>query len=108
MDNKNNNIQYFLRHTINLFVKIMKEINFLGWSGILATAIGIISFIPILYQIAITKNTNNFTKTSLLMALVSNILWIVYGVSGKLFTPTLSGVLYFMIYSFILIYKLFY
>lgn len=87
-------------------VKIMKEIHFLGWSGIMATMIGIISFMPILYNIILTKNTENFTVTNLFLALLSNMLWIVYGVYNKLYTPTVSGVLYMMIYGFIMIYKL--
>lgn len=103
----NMNLQLIMKHFINLFIKIVKEINFLGWSGLLATFIGIISFLPIIYKIIITKKTDNFTISSLLLALTSNILWVVYGSGEKLFIPFLSGLLYFVIYSIILFYKLF-
>ena len=95
---------------INLFlkesIKILKQINFLGWSGLLATIIGIISFMPILYHIILTDETGNFTITNLILALISNTLWIIYGITNGLYTPTISGVLYLMIYGFIMIYKL--
>ena len=95
---------------INKFIKesfkILKEINFLGWSGMLATIIGIMSFMPILYEIILTKKTTNFTITNIILALISNMLWITYGITNKLYTPTISGVLYLIIYGFIMIYKI--
>ena len=74
--------------------------------GYAATFLGIISFIPILYKIFVTKNTSNFTYKNLALALVSNVLWFYYGVKSDALAPLVSGVLYFFVYSFILYYKL--
>jgi len=101
-------IEQTTKRFFNVFIKAIEEISFLGWSGFLATLIGIVSFLPIIYKIIKTKNTVNFTITNLILALLSNVLWIVYGVGDSLFMPTLSGVLYFIIYSIILFYKLFF
>jgi len=101
-------LQNIVKKVVNILMKILKEINFLGWSGLLATLIGIISFLPIIYKIIVTKKTDNFTISSLTLALISNVLWIIYGTSNKLFTPFLSGILYFIIYAIILLYKVFF
>lgn len=92
---------------ISKIINVIKEIQFLGWAGILATIIGIISFLPIIYRIMITHDTSNFTYTNLGLALISNVLWIVFGINKKVMTSILSGVLYLFIYGIILGYKLF-
>ena len=74
--------------------------------GYAATFIGIISFFPILYKITQTKNTDNFTYNNLLLALLSNILWMVYGAKKSAMAPLVSGILYLMVYGFIMIYKM--
>jgi|AntAceMinimDraft_6_1070360.scaffolds.fasta_scaffold26866_3 uncharacterized protein with PQ loop repeat len=101
-------LQKIVKKFVNILMKILKEINFLGWSGLLATLIGIISFLPIIYKIIVTKKTDNFTISSLTLALISNVLWIIYGAGDRLFTPFLSGLLYFIIYAIILFYKVFF
>ena len=76
--------------------------------GYAATLLGIISFIPILYNIFVTRNTSNFTYKNLALALVSNLLWFYYGLNSSSYAPLVSGVLYFLVYSFILYYKVFF
>ena len=76
--------------------------------GYAATFLGIISFIPILYNIFVTKNTSNFTYNNLALALVSNFLWFYYGYHSSSYAPLISGILYFILYSFILYYKVFF
>ena len=44
--------------------------------GKLAVITGIISYIPLMYEVWKTKDTRNFTNSSLLIAIFSNIMWI--------------------------------
>jgi len=76
--------------------------------GILATIIGIISFIPVVYVVYKTKKTNNFPYSTLLLALLSNLLWVIYGIYAPASANILAGSLYFIIYTFILYIKLLY
>lgn len=76
--------------------------------GYAATLLGIVSFIPILYNIFVTRNTSNFTYKNLALALVSNLLWFYYGVDSSSYAPLISGVMYFLVYSIILYYKVFF
>jgi len=80
-------------------------------AGFLATIIGIISFVPVLYVVYKTKKTVNFPYRTLILALISNLLWIYYSVAKypKIdFQVAFMGVLYFFIYLFILHTKVFY
>ena len=76
--------------------------------GTMAIVLGIVSFIPILYKIWCTKDTRNFTKLNLILALISNILWVYYGYMRKTGATIWSGVLYFCIYAYIMIFKILY
>ena len=76
--------------------------------GILATIIGIISFIPVILIIYKTKKTNNFPYYSIFLQIISNILWLIYGIYKKAYANMISGILYFLIYFFILYIKLLY
>ena len=82
----------------------------IGLTGFAATIIGIISFLPVLYIVYRTKKTENFPFKALLLALISNVLWIYYAIAkGPVIDIELafSGLLYFFIYSFILYTKIF-
>ena len=83
--------------------KIDKEIY-----GKLAIATGIISFIPIMYQIWKTKDTRNFTHKNLLLAIFSNIMWIIYGIKSDTSATKWSGLLYMSIYCYIMFFKISY
>tara|TARA_Y100000591_G_C21665694_1_gene610172 strand:+ start:76 stop:363 length:288 start_codon:yes stop_codon:yes gene_type:complete len=73
--------------------------------GIIATVIGIISFIPVVLGVYRTKKTNNFPYQMLILALISNLLWIIYGVVISADSTIIMGALYFGIYTFILFVK---
>lgn len=80
-------------------------------SGLVATMIGIISFIPVIYIVYKTKITKNFPYKTLILALISNVLWILYATAkDKTIDKQLMfmGVLYFLIYFFILYTKILY
>ena len=82
----------------------------IGLAGLAATIIGIISFLPVIYIVYRTKKTDNFPFKALLLALISNTLWIYYAIAkGPVIDIeiALSGALYFFIYSFILYTKIF-
>ena len=76
--------------------------------GMLATIIGILSFIPVISVIYKSKKTNNFPYYSIFLAIISNILWFIYGIYKQTYANILSGTLYFLIYFFILYIKLLY
>lgn len=69
--------------------------------GDLAIITGIISFVPILFKMTKTKNTSNFTWGNLYLAIFSNIMWVLYGLSSNSITNIVSGILYFIIYFYI-------
>jgi uncharacterized protein with PQ loop repeat len=75
--------------------------------GIIATLVGIISFIPVALFVHKTKKTHNFPYNTLYLAILSNILWIIYGIfAHDSQAPLLSGSLYFLVYAFILYTKM--
>ena len=76
--------------------------------GSMAIVLGIVSFLPILYKIWKTKDTRNFTTTNLILALISNTLWIYYGTMKNASVNIWSGSLYFSIYIYIMIFKILY
>jgi len=75
--------------------------------GILATMVGIISFLPVIMIVHYTKKTHNFPYNTLYLALVSNILWVVYGIFKDATATILMGLLYFTIYAYIFYTKFF-
>lgn len=74
--------------------------------GIMATLIGIISYLPVLYHVYNTKHTEDFPIITLYIALLSNILWMVYGLIKGAYASFISGILYFMIYAYIFYVKI--
>ena len=94
----------FLHKTIGI-IEADKPAHF---AGLAATIVGIISFLPVIYVVYKTKTTKNFPIKTLLLALISNLLWIYYGAAkNKVMDKQLilMGTLYFFIYSFILYTK---
>lgn len=92
-----NNLEREMIHNLQYGeIKINKHV-----VGIIAVLTGIISFIPILMKMNTTHNANNFTWLNLGLALFSNITWLLYGYLTKSFTNMISGILYFIIYSYI-------
>lgn len=74
--------------------------------GIAATIIGISSAIPIVINIHKTGKAQDFTILNLGLALISNLLWIIYGFIGNSFSTKLMGSLFFSMYGYILSVKL--
>lgn len=96
---------YMTSSTYNLSLLDNTLKNYIGVVGFLGTIVGVISFLPVLYVVYKTKKTNNFPYKALLLALVSNLLWIFYAFKKgpKVDTQVaFMGILYFLIYSFIL------
>ncbi len=73
--------------------------------GDLAIITGIVSFLPVIFNMWHTKDTSNFTWLNLLLAFTSNIMWILYGLITGSNTNIISGSLYFLIYFYISIIK---
>lgn len=77
-------------------------------AGIMATLIGIVSFLPVLFVVYKTKNTDNFPYQTLILAILSNLLWIIYAINTKPHMDkqiAFMGFLYLCIYLFILYTK---
>lgn len=88
-------------HTSNL--------NLTHSTGVLATLTGVISFLPVLYLIYQTKNTANFPYQTLVLAILSNLLWIFYAIYKSHHVDTqiaFMGCLYLCAYLYILYTKL--
>lgn len=90
-------------------IKVIKDISLdKHLIGKIAIFTGIVSFIPIMYEMWKTKNTANFTWVNLFLALFSNLMWLHYGLIADTPANLWSGVLYFGIYLYILIFKIIY
>ena len=76
--------------------------------GIIATLIGLISFLPVVRVVYKSRKTNNFPYSTLYLAIISNILWIIYGLNEPALSSAFSGVVYSLIYSYILYIKFLY
>jgi uncharacterized protein with PQ loop repeat len=76
--------------------------------GQLAIFTGIISFFPIMHKMWITKNHSNFTWGNLCLALFSNAMWFYYGILSSSNINIFSGILFFLIYSYISMFKILY
>jgi uncharacterized protein with PQ loop repeat len=71
----------------------------------LAIILGLISFLPLIYRIYDTKDTDNFPINTLLLLILSNLLWIIYGIIEKDKSICGMGLIYFFIYIYILFVK---
>lgn len=105
--NKSKTIEGFSLINENLDQKIMGKLHYgelrlnKNIIGMIAVLSGIISFIPILMKMSVTHNASNFTWLNLILALFSNVTWLFYGYLTKSSSNIISGILYFIIYSFI-------
>jgi uncharacterized protein with PQ loop repeat len=78
---------------------------YIFYLGIAATIIGITGFIPLVEHVNSTKKTANFPYITLYIAILSNLLWILYGILNDASATIVMGALYFAIYAFILYIK---
>jgi len=84
------------------------EIKILKGAGIVATLVGIISIIPIAIKVWKTKDATTFPHFALILAVVSNILWVSFGLYTGVKASLLSGALYLAFYLFIYSIKIIY
>jgi uncharacterized protein with PQ loop repeat len=75
--------------------------------GYLATIFGVFSFLPVIIIVYNTKKTNNFPYKTLILALISNFLFMISGIFKKDFILIFMGIVYLIIYSFITFIKIF-
>lgn len=73
--------------------------------GYFATIFGIFSFLPVVINIYKTKKTNNFPYKTLILALISNGLFLLSGILKKDFVLIFMGIVFLSIYSFIFFTK---
>lgn len=105
--NKSKTIEGFSLINENLEQEIMSDLRYGELRlnkhviGMIAVLSGIISFIPILMKMSVTHNASNFTWINLFLALFSNVTWLFYGYLTNSSSNIISGILYFIIYSFI-------
>ena len=86
----------------------IKNNNIIKNLGLLASFLGLLRFIPMVYQIYKTKRTNNFTPTMLLLALTSTIFWLVFGFYEDTLPLIISSVIALFVYTYIVYMKLSY
>jgi uncharacterized protein with PQ loop repeat len=79
---------------------------FLEMLGVLATFIGLFSFMPVMNHIRKTKKAEDFPFMALFFALVSNLIWIYYGHIKGTKATIFMGLCYVFIYGFILSVKI--
>ena len=82
------------------------EKRILKGAGIIATLVGIISIIPIALKVWKTKKTDAFPVFALTLAIISNTLWVAFGLYTGVKASLLSGALYLSFYLFILAIKM--
>ena len=82
------------------------EKTLLKGTGIIATLVGIISIIPIAMEVWKTKKTVAFPYFALGLAILSNSLWVAFGLYTGVKASLLSGFLYLAFYLFIFIIKI--
>ena len=68
---------------------------------LLASILGLMRFIPIVYEIYKTKKTNNFTPTMLSLALTSTIFWLIFGIYKNTIPIILSSMFALFVYTYI-------
>ena len=86
----------------------IKNNNIIKNLGLLASFLGLLRFIPMVYQIYKTKRTNNFTPTMILLALTSTIFWLVFGFYENILPVIISSVIALFVYLYIVFMKLSY
>ncbi len=86
--------------------KGIQNIDFIKSLGLLATFLGLLRFIPIVYEIYKTKQTNNFTPSMLFLALSSTVSWLIFGYYENTLPVIISSLIAFCVYIYIVYVKL--
>ena len=74
--------------------------------GYIAVCLSILSFIPIVYNIYKTKQTNNFPYKTIFIALLAHMCWLVYGLYSHTVATEYSGIFFVFMYLFIFYVKM--
>ena len=74
--------------------------------GYMATIIGLVSYLPVVYNVAKTQKTNNFPFETLYFSIVSLILWIIYGIRKSALADIFRGTIFLLIFGYILFVKI--
>tara|TARA_R110002072_G_scaffold193057_4_gene350249 strand:+ start:810 stop:1109 length:300 start_codon:yes stop_codon:yes gene_type:complete len=92
----------------NIIANYMNNIiaNYKNYIGYSATIISIISFIPVILNIAKTKKTNNFPFRTIFLALLGNSLFLLNGLLTSNNVMIFMGIVFVLLYSYILHIKL--
>jgi uncharacterized protein with PQ loop repeat len=69
--------------------------------GILASLIGLTSFISIVYHVIKTQNASNYLWTSIMLAILSNILWMLEGIKINSRPVIINSIMYIFLYLII-------
>jgi len=76
-----------------------------GWSGDLATLLGMIAFLPFLCLILINRTVKD-SYIWIMIKLISYFLWLVYGFVNELLPVLIFGLYYFIAFIIVLILKI--
>jgi uncharacterized protein with PQ loop repeat len=74
--------------------------------GVIATLIGLASFRTVLITVWETKKTFNFPYEALILTLIGWFLTAIYGILKKAYATVFLGIIYFLIFAFILYVKI--
>ena len=73
--------------------------------GMAATIAGMLRFIPIVIEINRSKKTNNFTIWTLILAITSSIMWILYSFFQESVSLAISASIALTVYMYIVYMK---
>ena len=73
--------------------------------GMAATIAGMLRFIPIVIEINRSKKTNNFTVWTLILAITSSIMWILYSFFQESVSLAISASIALTVYMYIVYMK---
>lgn len=80
--------------------------NYVDYIGYIATFFSVLSFLPVIINIYKTKQANNFPYQTIILAYLSNGLFLLNGILSKNNVLIFLGIVFILIYSYILYVKL--
>jgi uncharacterized protein with PQ loop repeat len=76
--------------------------------GYIAAALGIMAYVPLVYQVAFKKATHSLHYLWMIIGAVSSVLWMIYGVKNKLLPNIYGSAVVLTILLFLAITKIYY
>ena len=80
----------------------MDNIEFIGY---MAVCLSVLSFFPVIKNIYKTKKTNNFPFKTIFLALCAQTCWLIYGLYNDTTATEYSGIIFILMYLFIMYIK---